>query len=188
MRGLSRRWLHPQTVPRGFLRLYILTLLSKGPETGYSIMGKIDERTDGAWRPGPGTMYPLLKGLVADGLARVAPEKPSSGAKAYVITPRGRKELDDLKEGLGSMGRKDRVISRLFYDLVPAAVFVPIMINRYKEGVTLLRHKFSEIPQPDRDAYLKDIKLFMESQVEWIDSQLGSETRSAPRQATRVRR
>ena len=46
MSSFPKRWLHPQAVPRGFLRLYILTMLSKGPEAGYSIMQRIDERTD----------------------------------------------------------------------------------------------------------------------------------------------
>ncbi|MDG6938393.1 MAG: PadR family transcriptional regulator, partial [Nitrososphaerota archaeon] len=78
-RPLSKRWLNPQAVPRGFLRLYIMTLLSRGPETGYSIIQKIDERTEGAWRPGPGTMYPTLKGLVSDGLVRAAPGVGASG-------------------------------------------------------------------------------------------------------------
>jgi DNA-binding PadR family transcriptional regulator len=188
MSSFPKRWLHPQAVPRGFLRLYILTLLSKGPQAGYSLMQRIDERTDGAWRPGPGTMYPLLKGLVADGLARTAPGKSASGSRAYAITPKGRRELSEMRESLASMGRKERVIGRLFSDLLPAASFVPAMVNRYKEGIELLREKFSEVPQPERAAYMKDIRLFMESQIQWIDSQLEKESLSAPRPVARRRR
>ncbi|HLQ21553.1 MAG TPA: PadR family transcriptional regulator, partial [Nitrososphaerales archaeon] len=58
----TRRWMDPQAVPRGFLRFYVLSLLSRRPEAGYSIMRTIEETTDGAWRPGPGTVYPLLRG------------------------------------------------------------------------------------------------------------------------------
>ncbi|MDG6981372.1 MAG: PadR family transcriptional regulator, partial [Nitrososphaerota archaeon] len=107
-RILPRRWLHPQAVPRGFLRLYILTQLSRGPETGYSIMQKIDETTEGAWKPGAGAMYPLLRGLVTDGLAK--PEKGSTRSKAYVITAKGRKELGGMRERLAGAGRKERVL------------------------------------------------------------------------------
>ena len=88
--GVPKKWMHPQTVPRGFLRLYILTLLANGPETGYSIMQKIEERTEGAWRPGPGTMYPLLKGLASDGLARAVSEEGTPAHKYYVITQAGK--------------------------------------------------------------------------------------------------
>jgi DNA-binding PadR family transcriptional regulator len=173
MPGFPKRWLHPQAVPRGFLRLYILTVLSKGPETGYSIIRKIDERTDGAWRPGPGTMYPLLKGLVADGLAKAPTGVSAAGTRSYAITSRGRQELSKMRESLASMGRKERVIGRLFSDLLPAASFVPAMVNRYKEGIELFRQKVSEVPQPERDAYMKDMRLFMESQIAWIDAQVG---------------
>jgi DNA-binding PadR family transcriptional regulator len=172
MPGLQRRWLHPQAVPRGFLRMYILNMLSHSSESGYSIMLRIDERTDGAWRPGPGTMYPLLKGLVADGFARVAQGKGAAGTRSYAITPRGRRELTKMKDSLASLGRKERVIGRLFSDLLPAASFVPAMVNRYKEGIEMFRQKVSEVPQPDRDTYLKDMRLFMESQIEWIDAKL----------------
>ena len=46
----GRRWMDPQSVPRGFLRFYVLSLLSRSPEAGYSIMRTIEETTDGAWR------------------------------------------------------------------------------------------------------------------------------------------
>ena len=34
----------PQAVPRGFLRFYVLSLLSRRPEAGYSIMRTIEEQ------------------------------------------------------------------------------------------------------------------------------------------------
>ena len=179
----SRRWLRPQSVPRGFLRLYILMLLDRGDETGYSIMQTIDLRTDGAWKPGPGTMYPLLKGLESDGLVRAPPRARGSRAKSYEITSKGRRELEKMREGIAGMGKKERVIGRLFSDLLPASAFVPAMVNRFKEGSELFRKKISEIPQPDRDMYMKDLRLHMESQVEWIDSKLSprrAEARSKP--------
>lgn len=171
-RPLSKRWLNPQAVPRGFLRLYTMTLLSRGPETGYSIIQKIDERTEGAWRPGPGTMYPTLKGLVSDGLVRAAPGVGASGAKAYMMTAEGQRALREMRERLASLGRKERVVARLFSDILPPTVYVPLVVNRYKEGAQQLRERMSEIPLPERVAYLKELRLFMETQIGWIDSQL----------------
>ena len=170
--AMPKKWMHPQTVPRGFLRLYILTLLAKGPETGYSIMQKIEERTDGGWRPGPGTMYPLLKGLATDGLAKAVSEKRGPAHKTYLITQAGERELNEMRANLTGIGRKERVVGRLLSDLLPASTFVPMMITRYKEGMEFFRHKFSEIPQPDRDTYLKELELVSESQAYWARSQL----------------
>lgn len=186
-RILPRRWLHPQAVPRGFLRIYILAQLSRGSETGYSIMQSIDEKTDGAWKPGPGTMYPLLKGMVTDGLAKTS-ERGGAGSKEYVITPKGRRELEVIRGNLSNMGRRERVLGRLFSDILPASVMVPAMVSRYKDGIELFDKMISHVPRPERDAYLKDVRLFMESQIQWIDSQLEKETLPQPRAVTRRRR
>ena len=168
----SRRWLHPQTVPRGFLRLYILTYLSRGPETGYSIMQRIEERTEGAWRPGPGTMYPLLKSLVSEGLARSSGSGDRPGTKTYTLTQRGKRDLAEMRRHLSGMGRKEPVMGRLFADLLPGSIYVPMVVRRYRDGSNTFREKVEEIPQPERDDMLKELKLFMEGQIQWIDSQL----------------
>jgi DNA-binding PadR family transcriptional regulator len=180
-----KRWLHPQAVPRGFLRLYILTRLSHGPETGYSIMQRIDETTEGAWRPGPGTMYPMLKGLVADGLVKVSGRQ---GHKTYTITDKGRRALALMRDGMATMGRKERVLSRLFSDILSPTEMVQIMVGRYREGNELFRKVVQEVPRPERDAHLRDMKLLMEAQTRWIDLQLQTGGRPAPRPAARSRR
>lgn len=187
-RPLSKRWLHPQTVPRGFLRLYAMTLLSRGPETGYSIIQKIDERTDGAWRPGPGTMYPLLKGLVCEGLVQAAPGARVPGAKRYMMTPEGQRALGAMRERLARLGRKERVIARLFSDILPPRVYVPLMLNRYKEGAEQFREKLNEVPYPERVSYLKDLRFFMEAQIGSIDAQLREERAAVQRLPSRPRR
>lgn len=184
-RVLPKRWLHPQAVPRGFLRLYILAQLARGPETGYSIMQKIDEKTDGAWKPGPGTIYPMLKGLVSDGLSKTA-EQGAPG-KSYAISPKGRKELEEMRARLSNMGRRERVLSRLFSDILSPTVMVPAMVGRYRDGNELFRKMISQLPRPEREYHLREVKLFLESQVQWIDSQL-EETPLAPRPSARKRR
>jgi DNA-binding PadR family transcriptional regulator len=48
---------------RGYLRIAVLTLLSRKPRHGYEIMKEIKERTGGFWRPTPGGIYPILQSL-----------------------------------------------------------------------------------------------------------------------------
>ena len=172
VRSFPGRWFHPQSVPRGFLRMYILAQLSHGPETGYSIMQKIDERTQGSWRPGAGTMYPLLKNLVSEGMAKASGGGGKGAAKTYTLTPKGGRELEKMRQVIAGSGRRMEVMGRLFSDLVPGRVFVPMIVNRYREGSEVFRQKVGEIPQPDRDLILRDLRLILESQTQWIDSQL----------------
>src|SRR4051812_21973143 len=48
---------------RGDVRAAALLLLAEKPRNGYAIMQAIEERTDGVWRPSPGSVYPALSQL-----------------------------------------------------------------------------------------------------------------------------
>jgi DNA-binding PadR family transcriptional regulator len=48
---------------KGYLRIAVLTLLSRKPHHGYEIMKEIDERSGGFWKPTAGGIYPILQSL-----------------------------------------------------------------------------------------------------------------------------
>jgi DNA-binding PadR family transcriptional regulator len=48
---------------KGYLRIAVLTLLSRKPHYGYEIMKEIKERTGGFWKPTAGGIYPILQSL-----------------------------------------------------------------------------------------------------------------------------
>ena len=48
---------------RGDVRAAALALLAEEPMNGYQIIGEISERSDGVWRPSPGSVYPALQQL-----------------------------------------------------------------------------------------------------------------------------
>ncbi|TMI28906.1 PadR family transcriptional regulator, partial [Candidatus Bathyarchaeota archaeon] len=54
---------HPQGIPRGFLRLYVLHRIAARPAHGYGLLQEIENKTEGVWRPGAGSIYPILKEL-----------------------------------------------------------------------------------------------------------------------------
>src|SRR6188768_2622519 len=59
----------PRRRSKGDVRLAILSLLSENDGlNGYSIMKAIGEKTDGAWRASPGSVYPTLQQLVDEDL------------------------------------------------------------------------------------------------------------------------
>ncbi|MGC9209955.1 MAG: helix-turn-helix transcriptional regulator [Acidilobus sp.] len=53
---------------RGWLRPLILRLLLSRPMNGVEIMDEIERMTGGAWRPSPGSVYPMLAELLEEGL------------------------------------------------------------------------------------------------------------------------
>ncbi len=55
---------------RGDIRTAALLLLNEEPRNGYEIMQEVEERSDGVWRPSPGSVYPALAQLEDEGLIR----------------------------------------------------------------------------------------------------------------------
>src|SRR5881296_4252986 len=81
----------PQGAPRGFLRLYIIHRIAQQPAHGYDILRGIENKTEGSWRPGAGSIYPILKELVAGGYIRAGSYKKTGKPQhIYHITPEGR--------------------------------------------------------------------------------------------------
>jgi DNA-binding PadR family transcriptional regulator len=83
----------------GRLRLYLLKLLEEGPRHGYEIISLLEDRFMGLYAPSPGTVYPRLQRLEAEGLVTHSQE---GDRKVYRITDAGREELrrrqDELDE------------------------------------------------------------------------------------------
>ena len=73
---------------RGDVRAAILVLLSERPMHGYEMIQEISNRSEGLWRPSPGSVYPTLQLLVDEGLI-VATESEGS-RKLFDLTDDGR--------------------------------------------------------------------------------------------------
>lgn len=85
--------------PRGDVRAAILLLLAEEPRNGYAVMQEIEERSSGAWRPSPGSVYPVLQQLEDEGLVR--PEE-SGERRVVALTDEGRKYVEENRERLGA--------------------------------------------------------------------------------------
>ncbi|MCB8904306.1 PadR family transcriptional regulator [Streptomyces sp. NPDC005389] len=77
---------------RGDVRASILALLKDRPMHGYEMIREIGERSDGAWRPSPGSVYPTLQMLEDEGLITSASE---GGKKLFTLTDTGRAEAEE---------------------------------------------------------------------------------------------
>lgn len=77
---------------RGDVRVAVLLLLAEEPMHGYQLMQTIAERTDGAWSPSPGAIYPTLNQLEDEGLVRI---DTSGGRKEVSLTEAGRDHVEE---------------------------------------------------------------------------------------------
>jgi DNA-binding PadR family transcriptional regulator len=77
---------------RGDVRAAALALLAEEPMNGYQIIQAISERSDGVWRPSPGSVYPALQQLEDEGLIRAQADE--GGRRAYQLTDEGHSYVD----------------------------------------------------------------------------------------------
>jgi DNA-binding PadR family transcriptional regulator len=101
--GMHGGWGHPgggrrRRMRRGDVRAAVLVLLDEGAMTGYGLMGEIETRSDGAWRPSPGSVYPTLALLEDEGLIR---PQPGEGRTPYELTDEGKAYVEEHREQLG---------------------------------------------------------------------------------------
>jgi DNA-binding PadR family transcriptional regulator len=81
----------PGRARRGDVRLALLRLLAEEPRNGYQLIQAIEERSEGLWRPSPGSVYPTLAQLEDEGLIRSVQTEEN---RRFEITDAGREHLD----------------------------------------------------------------------------------------------
>ena len=83
---------------RGDIRTALLLILEEGPGHGYELIQRLEEKSDGAWRPSPGSVYPTLQLLDDEGLV-TASER--DGKRTFEITDAGKAEAASRVEDAG---------------------------------------------------------------------------------------
>src|SRR5215208_5931395 len=84
---------------RGDVRAALLVLLAEEPRNGYGLMQEIEARSNGAWRPSPGSVYPALSQLEDEGLVRA---EETGGRKLFDLTDAGRAYVTEHADELGT--------------------------------------------------------------------------------------
>lgn len=148
------------SIPRGFSRHYILTLLKEKPMTGKEIIDKAIAQTEGRWKPSPGLIYPLLGRLLDDGLVSEV-----EGGR-YAITSKGLAIIGDL-ETLNSVVQKQLDVM-LRVGTVGKALATDL-IDRVISIGTAISSNPGAISREDRNKY----RQFLLSELKKLDGQEG---------------
>jgi DNA-binding PadR family transcriptional regulator len=93
-------------VRRGDVRTAILDVLATAsgnegePVNGYQVIQQITERSGGAWRPSPGSVYPTIQQLQDEGLVEVDDER---GRRSLRLTGEGETYVAERAEELATV-------------------------------------------------------------------------------------
>ena len=81
---------HPRA-RRGDIPAAVFSLLKESDMHGYQIIQEISDRTDGAWTPSPGSIYPALRLLEDQGMVV---STNADGKRVFSLTEVGRTHAD----------------------------------------------------------------------------------------------
>ena len=85
--GLAGQQPRQPRARRGDVRAAILDVLATEPMNGYQVIQQIAERSGGAWKPSPGSVYPTLQQLEDEGLVEGTEVE---GRRVLRLTDEGR--------------------------------------------------------------------------------------------------
>jgi DNA-binding PadR family transcriptional regulator len=170
----------PQGAPRGLLLHYILHRISKGPTHGYEIAQDIETKTEGAWRPAPGSIYPMLKKLVSQGLIKASgsPQKKTSEKEQHVyeITPKGRASLKEAKEMFSNASHRWTLVRGIFIELIEPEAASRFLIEgsrwQFDGSREVVETKLNTLPPAELESVLKEYALNIERQLDWTRNRI----------------
>jgi DNA-binding PadR family transcriptional regulator len=142
---------------RGDVRAAVLALLNEEPMHGYQIIQELGQRSEGAWTPSPGSIYPALQLLQDEGLVTAA---ENDGKRVFTLTEAGRTEAASRGEGplpweaAARSGDGDRPLRSLIPPLFAAVAQVsqagtPEQVARAAELLTNTRRELYRILAED---------------------------------------
>ena len=132
-------------MPARLVGLYALTCMERdGGVYGYSLAGRIADRTGGVWRPGPGAIYPALQRLSDRGLAKV---KGAGRRREYRITPGGRRLLRKIRTDQSSPGGSGPDLSLLWAEIVGAPDDSTYLLQRLRRSLDGIEAQLSREPE-----------------------------------------
>jgi DNA-binding PadR family transcriptional regulator len=155
------------SIPRGFSRYYILSMLSEKPMTGKEIIDEAARRSKNQWKPSPGLVYPLLGKLMQEGLIDEVDGR-------YMITDKGRNVLADANVVQDIIKRQLDVVMRLSN----LGIFLAKdILDRVISLGSLLTENIDKMSRQERERY----KEFLLSQLRKIE-----ESESKERERERI--
>lgn len=161
------------SAPKGLLRHYILYKIAQKPLHGYEVIQEIDSKTEGAWKPGAGSLYPILKKLVSEGLIKADSPSEEDTRKVYQITSKGVEELTKSKEIFASFQHRWGFLRKIFIELIDpehlADFFVEGSNRQFQMAQELLESKAGKVPESDVEYMLKQYALNLERQLNWTN-------------------
>ena len=145
---------------------------------GYDLIKEIEMKTEGAWRPGPGAVYPLLQKLAKRGDLSPTKSKESGQSQVvYEITPQGLRRISNAKEVMRSYPARWKMMSSLFLELLEPDDLVRFTLSLFEFQTEILRTILDSdntgFSREDKVFALRQYRLNLERELARTDASIG---------------
>ncbi len=158
----------------GLLPLYILNALQNRQMSGYEIMKELNALTEGAWRPGAGSIYPVLRSLTKKGYIKVV-GRGLREKTTYAITNSGLIALEQARREYDQFSvQRWHMIRGIMMTLVEP----PSLARMLNEAIEMQPKAWErvilsqEISTQDKIFLLKQHLLMLERHHAWVREQI----------------
>lgn len=167
-----KHWMkHTAFAPKGLLRYHVLELLNERSLSGSEIMNEIEKRTNGCWKPSPGSIYPLLAWLQDNGYIKEVPTE-ESGIKRYTLTEKGKELLEDQRKIREKFREEARFLIPPFFEPLWARI-PPEKIVEIQKSLRRLMKAFFELGSNLEEKFLEqtidDVQKILNETIEKIE-------------------
>ncbi|MFQ6126901.1 MAG: PadR family transcriptional regulator [Candidatus Heimdallarchaeota archaeon] len=150
----------PHSIPRGLLRFLILRLLQSHEMTGTKIMQTLSDRSNGVWKPSPGSIYPMLAALEEEGLIETVRKEGRS--KIYCLSEDGLAHLKEIHNRKGDLEHKARLGRMLWLQLLDPIDQIHFHIIAFNTSVNILNKLAKSLSSTERE----NLRIHIEEIVE----------------------
>lgn len=106
---------------KGTLKLLILEALNDRPMHAYEIIKSIEKKFHGIYKPSPGSLYPVLKQLIENGMITV---EEKDDKKIYIITDKGKEAFNKMKTEMKNVFTKNNQYRKLVNQLFEIGLII----------------------------------------------------------------
>lgn len=154
-------------VPRGYLRYQVLMMLREKPMSGSEIADQIEQETDGEYRPGSGSLYPVLKKLHTSGFTKKLPVE--DGVYRYRLTSSGQSFFEERFDIMQDVRKKLDSVEFPFTNIFQKNPQFRDYFVRISKALTAVSEIFAENYDPE---FAKQVEKIISRNVEELEALL----------------
>ncbi|MFQ5833129.1 MAG: PadR family transcriptional regulator [Candidatus Thorarchaeota archaeon] len=158
----------PHSVPRGLLRLVIIRLLQSQEMTGTGIMTTLAERSEGQWKPSPGSIYPLLASLEEEGIIKTV--RTEGRKKTYALSKEGRSHTKEILKRKHDVEHRSRLNRMIWLQLLEPADRARFYVGGIVHASEHLSDTIKELTDSERRRLRKQVMAAAETLASLLDT------------------